>query len=144
MRPALQDRRIPVVSLCKKRNLRLPALPPIFLDIFRPLSYLCILNLEPLDQFHPGNMAKKEKSTGKSLVIVESPAKAKTINHYLGPDYEVKASMGHVRDLPSKGLSVDIEHDFEPTYEISPGKKDGDIAEGGGQEVRQALSGDRP
>jgi DNA topoisomerase-1 len=59
----------------------------------------------------------------KSLVIVESPAKAKTINKYLGSDFEVKASMGHIRDLPSKGLSVDIEHDFEPTYEITPSRK---------------------
>jgi len=59
----------------------------------------------------------------KSLVIVESPAKARTINKYLGPDFEVKASMGHVRDLPSKGLNVDIEHDFEPTYEVMPGKR---------------------
>jgi len=64
------------------------------------------------------------KSTnGKSLVIVESPAKAKTINRYLGSGYEVKASMGHIRDLPERGLSVDIEHDFEPTYEVMPGKK---------------------
>jgi DNA topoisomerase-1 len=61
--------------------------------------------------------------SGKSLVIVESPAKAKTINRYLGPDYEVKASMGHVRDLPSKGLNVDLENNFEPTYDIMPGKK---------------------
>jgi DNA topoisomerase-1 len=59
----------------------------------------------------------------KSLVIVESPAKAKTINRYLGPGFEVKASMGHVRDLPSKGLNVDIEDGFEPTYDIMPGKK---------------------
>jgi DNA topoisomerase-1 len=59
----------------------------------------------------------------KSLVIVESPAKARTINKYLGPEFEVKASMGHVRDLPSKGLSVDIENDFEPTYEITPSRK---------------------
>ncbi len=59
----------------------------------------------------------------KSLVIVESPAKSKTINKYLGNSYKVMASMGHVRDLPSKGLSVDIEHDFEPTYKIMPGKK---------------------
>jgi DNA topoisomerase-1 len=59
----------------------------------------------------------------KSLVIVESPAKARTINKYLGSGYEVKASMGHVRDLPSKGLNVDIENNFEPTYEITPGKK---------------------
>ncbi|HRS75364.1 MAG TPA: toprim domain-containing protein, partial [Anaerolineaceae bacterium] len=68
-------------------------------------------------------MAKKEKSTGKCLVIVESPAKAKTINRYLGSGYDVHASMGHVRDLPSKGLSVDIEHGFTPTYEISPGRR---------------------
>jgi len=67
-------------------------------------------------------MAKSSLSK-KSLVIVESPAKAKTINRYLGPDFEVKASMGHVRDLPSKGLNVDIENNFEPTYEVMPGKK---------------------
>jgi len=65
----------------------------------------------------------KSSSSKKSLVIVESPAKAKTINKYLGPGYEVKASMGHVRDLPSKGLNVDIENDFEPTYDVMPGKK---------------------
>jgi len=59
----------------------------------------------------------------KSLVIVESPAKAKTINKYLGPDFEVKASMGHIRDLPEKGLQVDVENDFKPTYQIMPGKK---------------------
>jgi DNA topoisomerase-1 len=65
----------------------------------------------------------KSSSSKKSLVIVESPAKAKTINKYLGWGFEVKASMGHVRDLPSKGLNVDIENNFEPTYEITPGKK---------------------
>lgn len=65
-------------------------------------------------------MAKTARS--KSLVIVESPAKAKTINKYLGPAYDVRASMGHIRDLPSKGINVDIENDFEPTYDISPGK----------------------
>ena len=50
------------------------------------------------------------------LVIVESPAKAKTINKYLGEDYIVKASMGHVRDLPPKKLGVDIDKGFEPEY----------------------------
>jgi DNA topoisomerase I len=54
--------------------------------------------------------------SGKNLVIVESPAKAKTINRYLGDDYIVKASNGHVRDLPPKEMGVDIEHDFTPTY----------------------------
>ncbi len=68
-------------------------------------------------------MAKSSGSNGKALVIVESPAKAKTINKYLGPGYDVKASMGHIRDLPSKGLNVDIENDFTPTYDIMPGKK---------------------
>lgn len=66
-------------------------------------------------------MAKK--TSGKSLVIVESPAKAKTINKYLGSEFVVKASMGHVRDLPSKGISVDIENGFEPTYQITQGRK---------------------
>lgn len=59
----------------------------------------------------------------KSLVIVESPAKAKTINKYLGKDYKVLASVGHIKDLPKKGLGVDVENNFEPTYEISPGKE---------------------
>ena len=68
-------------------------------------------------------MAKKNSTNGKALVIVESPAKAKTINKYLGDDFEVQASMGHVRDLPSKGLNVDIENNFEPTYDIMPGKR---------------------
>ena len=65
----------------------------------------------------------KSSSSRKSLVIVESPAKAKTINKYLGPAFDVKPSMGHVRDLPSKGLNVDIENNFKPTYDIMPGKK---------------------
>ncbi len=56
----------------------------------------------------------------KNLVVVESPAKAKTINKYLGRDFIVKASIGHIKDLPSKGLGVDVQNDFEPTYEIIP------------------------
>src|SRR5437016_13894833 len=63
------------------------------------------------------NRADMSKKLGKNLVIVESPAKAKTINKYLGDDYIVKASMGHVRDLPSKGMGVDLKT-FEPEYEI--------------------------
>lgn len=68
-------------------------------------------------------MAKAKTSTGMSLVIVESPAKAKTINKYLGPNFTVKASMGHVRDLPEKGIGVDIENSFTPTYEILASRK---------------------
>jgi DNA topoisomerase-1 len=59
----------------------------------------------------------------KNLVIVESPAKGKTIEKYLGKDYTVKSSFGHIRDLPKKGLNIDVEHDFAPTYEIAPDKK---------------------
>jgi DNA topoisomerase-1 len=59
---------------------------------------------------------------GKSLVIVESPAKAKAINSYLGRDFIVKASMGHVRDLPEKSLGVEIEKGFAPQYEVLKGK----------------------
>ncbi len=58
----------------------------------------------------------------KNLVIVESPAKAKTIEKYLGKDYEVKSSFGHIRDLPKKGLNIDIAKNFEPTYAISEDK----------------------
>jgi len=59
----------------------------------------------------------------KNLVIVESPAKAKTIAKYLGKDFTVKSSFGHIRDLPKKGMSVDIDHDFAPKYEVTPDKK---------------------
>jgi DNA topoisomerase-1 len=59
----------------------------------------------------------------KSLVIVESPAKAKTIGKYLGKQYIVKASLGHIKDLPKKDLSVDVDRDFTPKYEVIEGKK---------------------
>ena len=59
-----------------------------------------------------------------NLVIVESPAKAKTIGKYLGPGYEVKASMGHVRDLPKSKLGVDVEHGFELNYQPIKGKEE--------------------
>jgi DNA topoisomerase-1 len=59
----------------------------------------------------------------KNLVIVESPAKAKTIGKYLGNQFVVKASLGHVKDLPKRDLAVDVEHGFEPRYEVIEGKK---------------------
>src|SRR5215467_14377497 len=59
----------------------------------------------------------------KALVIVESPAKAKTINKYLGKQYIVKASLGHIKDLPKRDLAVDVDNNFEPTYEVIEGKK---------------------
>ena len=60
----------------------------------------------------------------KSLVIVESPAKAKTIEKYLGKDFQVLASMGHLRDLPKSSLSVDVKNDFEPVYQPIKGKEE--------------------
>ena len=62
---------------------------------------------------------------GKKLVIVESPAKAKTINKILGPDFIVKSSMGHVRDLPKKSLGVDLKNAFKPSYVLV--KKRGNV-----------------
>lgn len=59
----------------------------------------------------------------KNLVIVESPAKAKTIESYLGKDYVVKSSFGHVRDLAKKGLAIELDNNFHPLYEVSPDKK---------------------
>src|SRR5688572_12919573 len=60
----------------------------------------------------------------KNLVIVESPAKAKTIEGYLGKEFKVASSMGHIRDLPKGSGAIDIENNFEPTYEVSPDKKE--------------------
>src|SRR5687768_1582725 len=63
-------------------------------------------------------------STPKKLVIVESPAKAKTIEKFLGRGYAVRASLGHVRDLPKRRLGVDVENGFEPTYVVPKEKKE--------------------
>ena len=60
---------------------------------------------------------------GKQLIIVESPAKVKTIKKFLGPQYAVQASVGHVRDLPSSSLGVDEANDFAPHYEVIENKK---------------------
>lgn len=65
---------------------------------------------------------KKTKKTKKNLVIVESPAKASTITKFLGKNYTVMASMGHVRDLPKSQLGIDVEHDYEPKYITIRGK----------------------
>lgn len=72
----------------------------------------------------------------KYLVIVESPAKVKTIKKFLGPNYEVAASNGHVRDLPKSRLGIDVEHDYEPKYITIRGK--GDILANLRKEVRKA------
>ncbi|MBS3733644.1 MAG: topoisomerase DNA-binding C4 zinc finger domain-containing protein [Phycisphaerae bacterium] len=70
-----------------------------------------------------GASGSNGSSAGKKLVIVESPAKARTINRYLGGGYVVRASMGHVRDLPKKDFGVDVDNDFEPTYEPLNGRR---------------------
>src|SRR5579883_2923845 len=59
----------------------------------------------------------------RNLVIVESPAKAKTIGKYLGKQYVVRASLGHIKDLPKKDLAVDVDNDFTPVYEVIEGKR---------------------
>src|SRR3989344_1226358 len=59
----------------------------------------------------------------KSLVIVESPTKARTLSRFLDKDYQIEASMGHVRDLPKSKLGVDIEHDFQPQYVVPRDKR---------------------
>ena len=61
---------------------------------------------------------------GKSLIIVESPAKIKTLKKFLGPNYIIESSVGHIRDLPEKEFGIDIEHDFEPKYTILPDKEE--------------------
>jgi DNA topoisomerase-1 len=60
----------------------------------------------------------------KNLVIVESPAKAKTIEGYLGKDFIVKSSYGHVRDLPKNDVAIDVEKGFNPVYIVSPDKEE--------------------
>jgi len=67
--------------------------------------------------------SKKKGPMAKNLVIVESPAKAKTIEKFLGKDFQVESSFGHISDLPSKELGVDVEGDFKPKYEVSKDKK---------------------
>lgn len=68
-------------------------------------------------------MLQKNRAMVKNLVIVESPAKAKTIEKFLGSDFQVESSYGHIADLPSKEIGVDVENGFKPKYEVSPDKK---------------------
>ena len=74
-------------------------------------------------KLQPADEPVEKESSGKSLVIVESPGKVKTISKFLGKDFVVRASIGHVRDLPAKGLGVDVKNDFEPIYEILEAKE---------------------
>ena len=78
---------------------------------FEHINYIFLL----CGKFRSYNKAYMQKN----LVIVESPAKAKTIGGFLGAGFAVTSSMGHIRDLKKKGLGVDVDHDFKPDYEIS-------------------------
>src|SRR5207244_2660694 len=69
-----------------------------------------------------GKPRSRARAGGSALVIVESPTKAKTIGKYLGAGYDVKATVGHVRDLPTRELGVDVERGFEPKYVTIKGK----------------------
>ena len=89
------------------------------------VSWLFLPNFAPEFQNEPAilglNLFNSGYNMPKNLVIVESPAKAKTIEKYLGKDYKVMASQGHIRDLHKSDFSIDVEHGFRPIYEI-PGQ----------------------
>ena len=96
---------------------------------------LMSLVLKKMIKEYPGKIYKKlylravifirmELNMGKSLIIVESPAKIKTLKKFLGPNYIFESSVGHIRDLPEKEFGIDIEHDFEPKYTIMPNKEE--------------------
>ena len=72
---------------------------------------------------HTGAAAERKRGKRRYLVVVESPAKAKTIRKYLGPAYVVKASVGHVKDLPKSKMGVDVKHGFKPQYQVIKGKE---------------------
>lgn len=84
--------------------------------------------LDPAEHTVATKAAKQRKSSGPKMVIVESPAKARTVGRFLGKGYTVEASVGHIRDLPANRMGVDIQHDFEPRYVI-PAKKKGVVKE---------------
>jgi len=80
--------------------------------------------LDPAQHTIVSQAARRRQSSGPKMVIVESPAKARTVGRFLGRGYAVAASVGHVRDLPANRMGVDIEHDFEPRYVIPAKKKE--------------------
>jgi DNA topoisomerase-1 len=80
--------------------------------------------LDPAKHTIPSKAAEKRRTSGPKMVIVESPAKARTVGRFLGRGYVATSSVGHIRDLPANRMGVDIEHDFEPRYVIPAKKKD--------------------
>src|SRR5258708_7130004 len=83
------------------------------------LPFSCLLA-----SFSSLNNGKVHHRMAKSLIIVESPAKTKTLKNFLGSDYQIEASMGHVRDLPEHRMGVDVRNDFKLTYEPLPDRAD--------------------
>ncbi len=80
--------------------------------------------LDPAKHTIASKAEKERKASGKKMVIVESPAKARTVGRFLGRGYAVEASVGHVRDLPANRMGVDLEHDFKPRYVVPQKKKE--------------------
>ena len=80
--------------------------------------------LDPAKHTIASKASRQRQETGPKMVIVESPAKARTVGRFLGKGYAVEASVGHIRDLPANRMGVDIEHDFKPRYVIPAKKKD--------------------
>jgi len=80
--------------------------------------------LDPAAHTIPSKASERRRTSGPKMVIVESPAKARTVGRFLGRGYSVTSSVGHIRDLPANRMGVDIEHDFEPRYVIPAKKKD--------------------
>src|SRR5437763_11671311 len=72
---------------------------------------------------YAGRIGNKGRAVPEGLIIVESPAKARTLKRFLGNRFDVLASMGHVRDLPERELAVDVEQDFQPRYEVVDSRK---------------------
>src|SRR5437764_14483927 len=86
---------------------------------------------------YAGRIGNKGRAVPEGLIIVESPAKARTLKRFLGDRFDVRASMGHVRDLPERELAVDVEQEFQPFYEVVEGRKQ-TIAD-----LKKALRGQR-
>jgi DNA topoisomerase-1 len=80
--------------------------------------------LDPAANTIPSKATKRRQATGPKMVVVESPAKARTVGRFLGRGYAVESSVGHIRDLPANRMGVDIEHSFEPHYVVPTKKKD--------------------
>ncbi len=99
---------------------------PIYIGVIRPIFWLIVGKKKLKMLKFKKNLyfcGSKKHEMAKNLVIVESPAKAKTIEKFLGSEYQVESSYGHIADLPSREIGVDVENGFKPKYEVSADKK---------------------